>query len=123
MTCSDGWTVPKDMTQPHPRCYGAFPQRLKKYADLKDPSEIATAIHSMTSLPAGKFRMEKRGRIEQGSFADIAVIDLDRLEVHATYEDPHHYCDGILYLLVNGAISISRGEATGERSGRGLRRS
>jgi len=122
MTCSDGWTVPKDMTHPHPRCYGAFPQRLEKYTNLKDSSKISAAIRSMTSLPAKKFQMEQRGKIQQGFFADINVIKPEDLKSNATYDHPHQYSNGIQYLLVNGTISISQGKATGERSGRGLRR-
>jgi N-acyl-D-amino-acid deacylase len=73
-------------------------------------------------LPAEKFRLRERGRIAQGYFADIAVIAPLSLKVNATDDDPHRYSGGIKYLLVNGTLSINEFEATGERSGRGLRR-
>ncbi len=46
--------------------------------------DLAQAIRSMTSLPAEKFNMVDRGRIDEGACADIAVIDLDRITDRAT---------------------------------------
>jgi N-acyl-D-amino-acid deacylase len=39
----------------------------------------------------------------------------------ATYEDPHRYPQGIMYVLVNGEIVVDRGEHTGAIPGRVLR--
>ncbi len=55
-------------------------------------------------------------------FADIAVIDLNKLKSHATFENPRQYSVGIKHLLVNGVISIKDGKVTGRRAGQTLRR-
>ena len=123
ITASDGWTVPKDMSQPHPRCYGTFPRKIKRFAIEQNIVSLKRAIQSMTSLPAEKFNIQKRGKISVGNFADIAVIDLENLRDRATYENPHQYSEGIKYLLVNGTIAIQNGEATGDRGGKVIRRS
>lgn len=121
LTASDGATVPRGMTMPHPRLYGTFPRKIKEFVVKENVIDLAQAIRSMTSLPAEKFRMKGRGKILEGNFADIAVLDLNSLSDHATYGNPHQYSTGVQYLLVNGVVSIEDGKATGDRGGRALR--
>ncbi|MBI9082671.1 MAG: D-aminoacylase [Desulfobacterales bacterium] len=122
ITASDGWTNPKNMGKPHPRVYGTFPRKLRRFVMDDKLMALSLAIRSMTSLPAEKFGIAKRGRIAEGYFADIAVLDMDRIGDHATYTDPHRNSTGIDHLLVNGVLSIENGLATGDRSGYALRR-
>ena len=122
LTGSDGWTVPKDVTRPHPRAYGTFPRKLRHFVLEEKVQGLIPAIRSMTSLPAETFSLKQRGRIEKGYYADIAVIDLDRIADNATYQDPHQYADGIKHLLVNGVLAIQGGKVTGHGAGRGIRR-
>jgi N-acyl-D-amino-acid deacylase len=117
ITASDGWTVPKDLTRPHPRCYGTFPRKIRKYVLDGKILGLSAAIHSMTSLPAEKFRIKDRGKIAKGCFADIAVIDVEKITDRATYMDPHRYPAGIEYVMVNGVLSVAGGNATGDRAG------
>jgi N-acyl-D-aspartate/D-glutamate deacylase len=121
-TASDGWTVPKGMTMPHPRCYGTFPRKIREFVLKEKLIDLGGAIRSMTSLPAKKFGLSGRGTIEPNAYADISVIDLDTIGDHATYLDPHQYSTGVKYLLVNGVLSIEGGSATGLRGGRPCRR-
>ncbi len=122
MTASDSWTVPKDMTNPHPQAYGTFPKKLRKYALDEKRISLIQAVRSMTSLPAEKFNIKKRGKIETGYFADIAVINPNTITDHATYRNPHQYCEGIDHLFVNGTLSIENGKATGDRNGLPIKR-
>ncbi len=120
ITASDGWTVPKGMSHPHPRVYGTFPRKLKKYVLDEKHIELARAVRSMTSLPARKFGIQQRGILKKGNFADIAVMDLAKLADHATYLDPHHYATGIEHVFVNGVATITDSLPTGDRGGRPL---
>ncbi len=122
ITASDGWTVPKGMTHPHPRVYGTFPRKLRKFVMEEKILDMSRAICSMTSLPAEKFKMKDRGRLAVDYFADIAVIDPQQIADKSTYKDPHHYAKGVEHLFVNGVHCIKDGELTGDRGGRGLRR-
>jgi len=122
MTGSDGWTVLRGVTRPHPRCYGTFPRKIRKFVLEEKILNLASALRSMTSLPAQKFKIRGRGRIAKGHYADVAVFDLKTIRDRATYLDPHQYAEGIQVLLVNGIFAIEKGVATGERGGRGLRR-
>ncbi|MBU2513610.1 D-aminoacylase [bacterium] len=123
ITGSDGWTVPKDMTRPHPRTYGSFPRKLRQFVLEEKIIDLSMAIRSMTSLPAETFNMPGRGKLQAGYFADIVAIDMDRIKDNATYLDPHKYSTGVTHLIVNGSLSIKEGEFTGERAGKSLRKS
>lgn len=117
LTASDGETYTKGVFKPHPRVYGAFPRKLRMVALDNQWMTIQAAIRTMTSLPAEKFRMKNRGKIEKGFYADIAVIDLENLRDTATYIDPHQYATGVRHLLVNGVSTIADGRATNESGG------
>lgn len=119
---SDGWTTIKDFGKPHPRCYGTYPRMIKKFVIDEKAMDISAVIRSMTSLPAEKFRMKDRGKLVAGYFADIAVINLQKIGDHATYKDPHRYSTGVEYLFVNGVLSIDKGAATNERGGKAVKR-
>ncbi|MBU1867663.1 MAG: amidohydrolase family protein, partial [Candidatus Margulisbacteria bacterium] len=118
-TASDGFTVFVPEQSPHPRFFGCFPRKIKKYAMEEKLMTVQDAIRSMTSLPAKKFKLKGRGEIKTGNYADIAVIDPDQLKENATYVERSLYSDGIIYLLVNGILEIDHGKLTGKRGGRG----
>ncbi|OGW74881.1 MAG: hypothetical protein A2Z72_06235 [Omnitrophica bacterium RBG_13_46_9] len=120
-TASDGYTVFEPSKSPHPRFFGCFPRKIRKYVLEERLMNLNDAIRSMTSLPAEKFKIKGRGRIAEGNYADIAVIDLNKFTDHATYTDRGRYSEGLSYLLVNGVLSIENGKITGKRGGRPLR--
>lgn len=121
-TASDGFTVFEPEDSPHPRFFGCFPRKIRKYALEEKLLSLNDAIRSMTSLPAEKFKMKGRGRITQGNYADIAVIDLKNFTDRSTYDDRSRYSEGVIYLLVNGVLSIENGKVTGRTGGRALKR-
>lgn len=105
-TVSDGWTISKNMQKPHPRLYGSFPRKIKNFVLEKKLLSLSSAIKSMSSLPAEKFKIKKRGKIKINYFADISIIDLNKIKDNATYLNPHQYSDGIEYLFINGNLII-----------------
>ena len=120
-TASDAF-LDQGFFKAHPRFYGTFPGKIRKYALDEKLMTLNDAIMSMTSLPADKFKMKGRGRIMVGNFADIVVIDLNTIREVGTYEDPARYPVGIIHVLVNGAVSIENGKSTHQTGGRTLRR-
>jgi N-acyl-D-amino-acid deacylase len=122
MTASDGGLPVFGAGVPHPRGYGAFPRRIRVYVQERGVTDLATAIRSMTHLPASVFRMRERGIIREGAFADIVVFDLDRLRDTATFDQPHQLAEGMVHVLVNGQFAIEDGEFTGHLPGRVLQR-
>jgi N-acyl-D-amino-acid deacylase len=121
-TASDGWTCLKDAMKPHPRCYGTFIRKIKKYSLEEKLVTLGAAIRSMTSLPAEKFNIKKRGRISEGNYADITILNLNALSDEADYLNPHQYPNGVEYVLVNGLLGVEQGTPTGVEGGRPLRR-
>ena len=120
-TASDGFTVFDASKSPHPRFFGCFPRKIRKYALEEKLLSLNDAIRSMTSLPAEKFKMNLRGKIATGYYADIVVIDLQNFTDRATYSDRAKYSEGIEYLLVNGVLAIEKGKITGKRGGKALK--
>ena len=122
MTASDGALPEWGVGVPHPRAYGTFPRKLRKYVVEDGTVSLEAAIRSMTSLPADVFGFEGRGRLVAGAVADIVVFDLERVRDLATYTDPHQLSQGMTHVFVGGTAAIRDGAFTGERAGRVLRR-
>ena len=103
---------------PHPRSYGTFPRILGRYVRDEGTLSLEEAIRKMTSWPATRMRLERRGVIREGSWADITIFDLDRVEDRATYDEPVLFPQGIEYVVVNGVVVIEDGGThTGARPG------
>ena len=109
--------------KPHPRNYGTFPRVLGHYVREKKIVPLEEMIMKMTSRPAGKFGLGRRGVLESGSIADIVVFDPDRVVDRATWTDPHVYPEGIDDVIVGGEAVIAGGEHTGRLPGSVLRKS
>ncbi|MEJ2583810.1 MAG: D-aminoacylase [Robiginitalea sp.] len=102
----------------HPRAYGSFARLLAHYVREEKVIPLEEAIRRLTSLPASNLRLEGRGRLRQGYFADVVVFDAARIQDHATFEEPHQYATGVFHVFVNGERVIAEGEHTGARPGR-----
>ena len=74
-------------------------------------------VQRMTDNPARRFGLTRRGRIETGYFADIAVFDADHLNDNATYDDPRQFPTGIPYVIVNGQVAVDNEHCTGVLAG------
>ena len=109
--------------KPHPRSYGTFPRVLAKYVKEYKLLSLSEAIHKMTFLPAQKFGLTGRGNIAVGKKADLVILDMDRLDDPASFQDPHRYPQGIEWVLVNGHIVVRKGKHTHATPGKVLLRS
>ena len=125
MICSDGSARatygPLSEGSPHPRSYGSFPRVLGHYCRDQHLMPLEVGIHKMTGMPARLVRLDDRGRVAVGAFADLVVFDPATVADRATFTDPHQYPVGIDVVLVNGEVVIRDGEHTGALPGRALR--
>jgi N-acyl-D-aspartate/D-glutamate deacylase len=117
MTCSDGGLVPSGRGKPHPRYYGTFPRKIRRYVVERGVITLPHAIRSMTSLVATVHGFEGRGLLREGAWADVVVFDLERIRDRATYQDPHQLSEGMVHVLVNGKLAVRDGQFTGENAG------
>jgi len=126
MVGSDSWSLAPygilRMGRPHPRFYGTYPRILSEYVRERRVLGLEEAVRKMTSFPAQRIGLWDRGLIKEGMFADIVIIDFNRVKDKATYLDPHQYPEGVEYVLVNGRIVVAGREHTGALAGKVLRR-
>lgn len=145
MICSDGAVAATEgpLADPpsyEPCSFGEFPGVLERYArsaSLRDGMRqqpvlsLEQAIRKMTSFPAQRMGLYDRGVLRPGAWADVVVLDLERIHDRATnlypHADPfqnfpHQYPEGIDYVVVNGVVVVDQGEHTGALPGRVLRR-
>jgi N-acyl-D-amino-acid deacylase len=108
-------------SNPHPRAYGTFARLLGKYARDEKIISLTEAVRRLTSLPAGNLKLDRRGRLKTGYYADVVVFDPATIQDHATYEKPHQYATGVIHVLVNGVPVIQNGEHTGAKPGQVVR--
>jgi len=102
----------------HPRAYGSFSRLLAHFVRERGVISLEEAIRRLTSLPASNLRLDRRGLLQEGYFADIVVFDAAKVQDHATFEEPHQYATGITEVFVNGTQVIRDGEHTGATPGR-----
>jgi len=108
-------------SNPHPRAYGNFARFLGRYVRAEKMVPLEEAIRRLSSLPAGNLRLDRRGLLKPGHFADIVVFDPAGIEDHATYKRPHQYSTGVVHVFVNGVQVLRNGEHTGAKPGRVVR--
>lgn len=106
---------------PHPRGYGNNARILSRYVRELSVLRLEDAIRKMTSLPANTFQFGDRGQLRAGWAADITVFDPARVNSPSTFADPHHYAEGIPFVLVNGVVVIRNSQHTDAKPGQVLR--
>lgn len=114
MTGSDG-------SAGHPRKYGTFPRKLRKYVLDEHVISLPFAIRSNTSLTAETLGLKDRGQLKAGYFADVVVFDLNMLRDRATYQEPEILSTGVRYVIVNGRVAVDAGQVADELAGRTLK--
>lgn len=124
--CTDGRAVATygklGLGSVHPRYYGTYPRILGHYVRKNELMTLEEAIKKSTMLPAKKLNLKNRGILKEGYCADMVVFDEDKIIDVGTFDDPHHYPEGIEYVIVNGEIVVSEQKHTGKLPGKVLNR-
>jgi len=76
------------------------------------------AIRRLTLLPATNVKIKKRGKLEVGYYADMAIFNPATIKDLATFEEPKQYAEGMVHVFVNGVPVLMEGEHTGATPGR-----
>ncbi len=93
---------------------------LGRYVREEGVISLENAIYKMTHMPAAKFGIANRGLVKEGQWADLIVFDPTRIRDRSTYRDPHRYCEGNDWVLLNGELGLQEGKVNGHRAGRVL---
>jgi dihydroorotase/N-acyl-D-amino-acid deacylase len=121
MVASDGGIVAPGEGVPHPRSYGTFSRVIGRYSRDRELLTFEEAVRKMSTLPADRLSLGERSRIREGAYADIAVLDRERVSDPSDFGNPHQYAEGARHVLVNGILVLKDGEVTGARPGRAIR--
>src|SRR6187549_1192528 len=102
----------------HPRAYGNFVRVIGHYVRDEKVLSIEQAIYKLAKLPATNLKLQKRGVLKVGYFADVVVFDAATVTDHATFDKPHQYSEGMIHVFVNGVQVLKDDEHTGAKPGR-----
>lgn len=106
----------------HPRAYGNFARVLGKYVREEKVLTLPEAVRKLSGLPATSLRLDGRGFLREGMYADVVIFDPATIADRATFERPHQYAVGVREVFVNGVQVLAGGEHTGARPGKRLLR-
>src|SRR5271165_4427831 len=99
-------TGPLSEGNAHPRGYGSFARILGKYVRDEHVITLEDAIRKFSSLPAQQVKLENRGLLRTGYFADITIFSPATVKDIATFDDPNRTSVGFEYVFVNGVLSL-----------------
>lgn len=105
------------MGRSHPRGFASMPLF---FNILKNSLPLPEIIRRMTSLPANLFRLQGRGLVKAGYFADLLLFEPDKFMSKADFKNPHSPAEGIHKVFVNGRLSFDE-DSYPERVGRFLK--
>lgn len=83
---------------------------------------VEDTIRQITGKCADWLRLQDRGYLKEGYWADINIIDFDRLATNENYINPVQYPQGICCTFVNGTPVVRDGAHTEARPGKIIRR-
>ena len=106
----------------HPRAYATFSRVLSQYVREEKLLTLEEAVRKMTSLAASRAGLKDRGVLRVAMKADVVVFDPRKVRDRSTYEDPHHFSEGVAHVVVNGTPVLREGKMTGALPGKILRK-
>ena len=68
---------------------------------------LEEAVYKMTNKPAKTFKIENRGLLKEGYFADVVIFDENTTIDKGTFVDPIQFPEGISHVMVNGELVIN----------------
>ncbi len=117
------WMVTSsDGSDGHPRMFATFPEKYVRYVRERKVIDVATFIRQSTGRTADIYKLDRRGYLRPGYFADVVVLDPAGYAPRADYVRPRELSVGVRQLFVNGALALDGKGATGATAGRALLR-
>ncbi len=117
---TDTWDLGRG--KPHPAAFGMYPRILGRYVREQKRLTLEDAVRRMTSFPANRVGLKKRGVVAEGYYADLVVFDPETVIDASSYEEPRRNPVGIDYVIVNGRIVVEEGRLNHIRPGKVLRK-
>jgi N-acyl-D-amino-acid deacylase len=105
----------------HPRAYGSFARLVARYVRDEGIVPLSEAVRRLSAFPAENLGLQRRGRLQDGYYADVVVFDPLNIQDRATFERPHQLATGVQHVFVNGVRVLQDGRHTDARPGRVVR--
>jgi len=102
----------------HPRAFGSFARVIGKYSRDEGLISLEEAVRRLSGFPAENLGILNRGLLKKGYFADIVIFDPQKVQDHATFNQPLQYASGVVHVFVNGEQVIKNGNHLGVFPGR-----
>jgi N-acyl-D-aspartate/D-glutamate deacylase len=107
--------IASDGAPGHPRNAGTYTRVLARYVRAQGRLTLMDAIRKMTLMPAEVLEKataaaRAKGRLQEGTDADIVVFDPKTISDRATYQHPTEPSVGVRYLLVGGTLVVNDGK-------------
>ncbi len=74
-------------------------------------------MRRLTALPCTNLKINDRGYLKTGYFADLAIFDPAIIRDKATFDQPHQLAEGMVHVFVNGTQVLKNGEHTNATPG------
>jgi N-acyl-D-amino-acid deacylase len=117
------WIVTSsDGSDGHPRMFATFPEKYVNYVRKRPVISLQSFVRQSTGATADIYKIDHRGYLKAGYYADVVVIDPAKYAPRADYVRPRELSVGVAKLFVNGTLAVSDSRATGARAGRALLR-
>ena len=110
-------------TSTHPRAFGTQAKVLGEFVREKKCFSLEEGVKKLTYNPAQILKIEGRGLLKEGNFADVVIFNPDTIKDMATYKDPKQYPVGIDTVIVNGVVAFEDGKQLDVLPGRFLKNS
>jgi N-acyl-D-aspartate/D-glutamate deacylase len=98
---------------PPPSAYGCFPRIIGHYSRELGLFPIEEAVRKMTSLPASRYKLDKRGILKKHAYADLVVFDPLKIDESFTDDGMPEYAKGISHVFINGQQIVEDGSFNG----------
>jgi len=99
----------------HPRSAGTFSRFLGRYVRDGGLMPLMDGLARITIMPARRLegmtdQARRKGRMQEGTDADITIFDPANIIDTATFEDDLSYSEGVIHVLVNGEFVVRDSE-------------
>tara|TARA_B110000014_G_scaffold262764_1_gene257529 strand:+ start:359 stop:1954 length:1596 start_codon:yes stop_codon:yes gene_type:complete len=102
--------------------YGWAARFFQDYVNDKKILSLTEAIRRITSLPAERLGLIKRGKLKKSFYADVCVFDPQKIKNNCDLKNLKTYPSGIEYVIVNGVFAVKKGNRTKFDGGQVLRK-
>lgn len=111
----------KDSIPTHPRSYQAAVHLIEEYYKKRKVLPLENLIYNMCGKSAKRFRIDRRGVIKEGYYADLLVIDINSLKDNSSLSDTKIEPDGIDFVFVNGKCVYKNKQIVSSHAGKILK--